>query len=178
MSQRLSRRALLRTTGAVVLAGTVAGCSGGDSPSGDGGDQSTATDTPTNTPTATATETSTESGGTSIEEFLSNTGNFDGIQDETGSSSVDVEVGTQGNVAYYAFSPAAIRIDQGTTVTWTWTGQGSQHNVVAVEGGDFESELKSEAGATFEHTFEEPGTVLYVCVPHEGTGMKGAVVVE
>lgn len=177
MSTGFSRRDVLRTTG-VVLAGAAAGCSGGDSPSGDGGggDQPTSTETPT----ATQTETSTGDGGggTSIEEWLSNTGNFDGVDDKTGTDAVDVEVGVQGNVSYYAFAPPAIRVDSGTTVTWTWSGKGSQHNVKAFEGGDFESELKSEAGATFEHTFDETGTVLYACVPHKGTGMKGAVVVE
>jgi len=179
MSQRVSRRVLLRVAG-VALAGTAAGCSGGDSPSGDGdgGDQSTPSETPTGTPTATETATSTESTGTAIEEFLSDTDNYDGVVDKTGASEVEVDVGAEGNVAYYAFAPAAIRIDEGTTVTWTWTGKGGQHNVVAMDGADLESELKSDAGATFQHTFEETGTVLYVCSPHKGTGMKGAIVVE
>ena len=87
-------------------------------------------------------------------------------------------MGVPGNGAYDAFGPPAIRIDSGTTVTWTWTGQGGTHNVVAVEGAGFESPVRHEEGATFRRTFDAPGTVRDVCRPHSGTGMKGAVVVE
>ena len=59
-----------------------------------------------------------------------------------------------------AFSPAAIQVDSGTTVTWEWTGEGGAHNVVH-EDGEFESDLQEEDGATFEHTFEEEGNFLY-----------------
>ncbi len=127
----------------------------------------------------TDTETPEETQGSpSVEEFLSETDNYDGVVDETGSDSVTVDVGVEANGAYYGFGPAAIRIDTGTTVTWEWTGQGSTHNVVAQHGADFSSEQKSEEGATYERTFDESGDVLYVCVPHEGIGMKGAVVVD
>ncbi|MHB9285603.1 halocyanin domain-containing protein [Halobacteriales archaeon Cl-PHB] len=76
----------------------------------------------------------------------------------------------------FAFDPPAIHVDNGATVTWEWTGQGGSHNVVH-EDGDFESELKQESGATFEHTFEEDGIYTYYCQPHKAMGMKGAVVV-
>ncbi|MFC6757522.1 plastocyanin/azurin family copper-binding protein [Halomicroarcula sp. GCM10025894] len=56
--------------------------------------------------------------------------------------------------------------------------RGSQHNVVAEEGASFESEQTTEEGFTFEETFEETGVVTYYCTPHEGIGMKGALVVE
>ncbi|WP_435067257.1 plastocyanin/azurin family copper-binding protein [Haloplanus sp. C73] len=32
--------------------------------------------------------------------------------------------------------------------------------------------------ATFEHTFQKPGEYLYSSLPHEGLGMRGAVIVE
>ena len=108
--------------------------------------------------------------------WFDNTSNFDGTYDFTGNSEVTVYVGAPGNGGDLAFSPAAIRVDPGTTVTWKWTGNGGGHNVVA-ESGSFESELVAEAGATFEHTFESEGTTKYKCVPHETLGMKGAVVV-
>ena len=102
--------------------------------------------------------------------------NFDGTVDKTGQSEVTVTVGAQGNGGSFAFGPAAVRIDPGTTVTWEWTGAGGSHNVVA-EDGSFESELVGESGHTFSHTFESEGTTKYACVPHKPMGMKGAVVV-
>jgi halocyanin-like protein len=90
---------------------------------------------------------------------------------------VTVAVGASGNGGNFAFDPAAVRVSTGTTVVWEWTGQGAQHNVAA-EGGGFESDLSSEEGYTFEHTFSETGTYKYVCTPHRTLGMKGVVVVE
>jgi halocyanin-like protein len=108
--------------------------------------------------------------------WFSDVSNYDGVVDETGSDAVTVEVGTQANGGAFGFSPAAVRVDPGTTVTWTWTGEGGSHNVVD-EAGNFESELTAESGFTFEHTFEETGVVKYSCSPHRALGMKGAVVV-
>ena len=105
------------------------------------------------------------------------TKNFDGTVDRTGQDSVTIEVGSQGNGGPYAYGPAAVRIDPGTTVTFEWTGRGASHNVVARDGA-FESELTAEDGHTFEHTFESSGTVKYYCQPHRALEMKGVVVVE
>ena len=96
----------------------------------------------------------------------------DSVEDLRGQSSVTVEVGA-GNG--FAFSPAAIHIDPGTTVTWEWTGQGGAHNVVANDG-TFDSGSAAPSGP-FEYTFESDATYTYYCNPHEGAGMKGAVVV-
>ena len=51
--------------------------------------------------------------------FLANTSNFDGVVDERGSDSVTVAVGAEGNNGNYAFGPAAIQVDPGTTVVVT-----------------------------------------------------------
>lgn len=185
-SCRYQRRTILRSLGAVALAGLLAGCGGGSGggegssdgtdDDGENDDETTEASTPTSDPeTPTPTPESTE---TAIETHLADTSNFDGIVDRSGTDSVTVAVGTEGNGAFFAFDPPAIRVDAGTSVTWEWTGQGAVHNVSAVEGADFESTTTDEEGHSFEQVFEEPGTVLYVCVPHEGTGMKGAVLVE
>jgi len=174
MISSCSRRKLLHTAG-VVVASVVAGCND-DNPTTENTNQpSDGTSSPESTPNDTA---SGETEAPSVDEFLADTDNYDSIVDKTGSDAVTVDVGVEANGAYYGFGPAAIRIDSGTTVTWEWTGQGSTHNVVARHGADFASEQKSQEGATYEQTFDEPSSVLYVCVPHEGTDMKGAVVVE
>lgn len=149
-----SRRHLLAAVGGMVVAGATAGCVGTTNQNSD--------------------EDANSDGETSIDEWLSNTGNYESIRDLTGRTSVQVEVGAQGNAGRNAFAPAAIRITQGTTVTWTWVD--GHHNVVA-EGDEFSSG-SAEEDATFEYVFESLGTYLYLCTPHESIGMKGAVIVE
>lgn len=109
--------------------------------------------------------------------WFENTANYESVVNKTKTNAVTVEVGAQANSGPYAFAPPAISITTGTTVTWKWTGLGGSHNVVA-ESGSFESEMASEKGHTFEHTFDSTGTYKYVCVPHESMGMKGVVVVK
>ena len=112
-------------------------------------------------------------------DWFSNVDNYDGeTVDRGGQDGVTIAAGAQGNGGGFAFDPPAVRISPGTTVVWEWTGEGGQHNVVAQEGDDFESELVEEAGYTFEQTFEEPGVITYYCNPHRALGMKGALVVD
>ncbi len=146
----LSRRRILRGAGAAVAAGAVAGCTG------DGGNGND------------------DQGG--IDGYLSSANNYDGtVVDMTGESEITVAVGA-GNG--FAFDPAAVRVDAGTTVTWEWTGRGGQHNVVAAEesASSFESELAGEESHTYKQTFES-GPQLYFCSPHRRQGMYGAVAV-
>jgi halocyanin-like protein len=75
------------------------------------------------------------------------------------------------------FEPAEVQIPPGGTVVWEWVDSSGSHNVVA-EGGAFDSgEPISEAGATFEHTFQEAGEFSYICEPHVSVGMEGVVTV-
>jgi len=171
-----NRRAFLRLAG-LASVGLLAGCSGNG---GSGG----GTPEPTPTPTESeGTETSGSGGSGSgssgtYDGWLDGVGNFDGVVDRTGQSEVTVQVGAEGNGGNFAFDPAAVRVDAGTTVVWEWTGQGAQHNVKAEEGAEFESELVTEAGFTFEQTFDGSGVVKYVCTPHRSLGMKGVVDVQ
>ena len=103
-----------------------------------------------------------------------------GEEDLRGQDEVTVDVGASGNGGDLAFSPAGIWIDPGTTVTWEWTGGGGEHNVETVDGpAELESQLTSSAGETYEYEFTEDdeGITDYVCAPHEGLDMKGAVAV-
>jgi len=166
--QHLTRRTVLG--GTVALAAGLAGCSGG-------GGSASGEDGSTDEPTETAGDGGSGGASDAIEEYLSDTDNFDGVVDETGASEVTVTVGSEANGGNFGFDPAAIRVSSGTTVTWEWNGLGSTHNVVD-EDGSFESELVEEEGHTFSQTFEESGTVEYYCTPHRTMGMKGVVVVE
>ena len=168
--QRLTRRTFVG--GTVALTAGMAGCSGGGgTASGEGGPSGETSD-----------ETQTTDGGSGdsapneAEEYLADTGNYDGVVDETGTSAVTVTVGTEANGGNFGFGPAAVRVSPGTTVVWEWNGLGSSHNVVD-EDGSFESKLSTEEGYTFSQTFEESGVVRYYCTPHQTMGMKGVVIV-
>ena len=117
-----------------------------------------------------------EDGDEDPDVWLSAVEEFDGIEDHTGSDEVSVSVGAGNGLA---FDPVAIRVEQGTTVVWEWTGDGGSHNVVHAGSDElFESDLVNRTGHTFEYTFDEPGTYNYICTPHEASEMKGSVVVE
>lgn len=147
------RRRVLKAAGAIAAVGVLAGCTdSGDNGSGGNGDSQPG----------------------SVDEWLSNTDNYDSIEDLHGEDSVTVEVGAQGNSDANAFAPAAIRISPGTTVTWEWVD--GYHNVVATDG-EFDSGSAEQDGS-FEHIFDEAGTFYYYCDPHRSIDMKGAVVVE
>lgn len=111
-----------------------------------------------------------------LDTWFADVGNYDGVADKTGMKTVRIKVGASGNGGSFAFGPAAVRVDPGTTVIWEWTGEGGTHNIAA-EDGSYESDLLSDAGATFEHTFANEGVSRYACMPHKSMGMKGAIIV-
>ena len=73
----------------------------------------------------------------------------------------------------FAFAPANIVIDVGTTVTWT-NHDGVDHTVTSDEGDVLKSERFGKDG-TFSHTFDTPGEYYYHCEPH--SNMHGLVTV-
>jgi len=190
-----SRRQFVRRLGAVALVGSLAGCGGDDgtptetatetedqepvSPSPPPGTTTAPGNTTTTAPATTTTmgtptDTPTPTPIPGPDEYLSNTPNYDGtIVDETGSGSVTVGVGADGQLI---FEPAAIRISTGTTVTWEW--QGGVHNVVAEDGTFDSGAAVGDPNTTFEHTFDSAGEWAYFCEPHVFAGMKGYVIVE
>jgi halocyanin-like protein len=107
------------------------------------------------------------------------TSNYDGVDDQTGQSSVTVEVGADGNGGSFAFGPAAVRVDPGTTVTFEWVSD--THNVLVEsqpDGAGWQGHEPIEnTGFSFEHTFDTEGIYKYYCQPHLSVGMKAAVVV-
>ena len=69
----------------------------------------------------------------------------------------------------YRFTPEAITVAAGTTVTWT-NSDNFMHNV-AFEG---QEPLTMSPGATASRTFDTAGTYPYVCSLHP-TDMRGSV---
>ena len=162
MTRRLSRRRYVVGTGAALTTGMLAGCSGG----GDGGDGGDGAETIDDVPSE-------------IDDYLTENEArlYEGtLLDHTGEDEVVIDVGA-GDVGF-AFDPAAIRVDAGTTVVWEWTGEGGAHNVASAESSasEFDSgDAVDDEGETFEQSFDDAGTELYYCTPHESNGMHGAI---
>lgn len=81
---------------------------------------------------------------------------------------------TQVRVADFAFAPANIIVDVGTTITWT-NYDGLGHTVTSDEGDALDSPMFAQ-GETFSVTFDEPGGYYYHCTPHPN--MQGLVTVR
>ncbi|EMA01782.1 halocyanin domain-containing protein [Haloarcula vallismortis] len=155
----MNRREFVRTAGGAAGAAATLSATGAAAAQEEGGDGG---------------ETVPDYGG-----YLDQVGNFDGsTADATGQDTVTVEVGVQANGGAYGFGPPAVHVDNGATVQFEWTGNGGGHNVVSDGDGPLDSgSTVSQAGVNYEHTFEEDGIYPYLCVPHEGLNMKGAIVV-
>jgi plastocyanin len=78
---------------------------------------------------------------------------------------------TSVNIANFAFSPAAITVKAGVTVTWT--NQDEDAHTVAITGAPVSQPLQN--GDKYTHTFAQPGTYSYLCTIHPF--MRGVVVV-
>jgi halocyanin-like protein len=108
-------------------------------------------------------------------------GNVGSYTDARGQDEVTISVGAGSNGL--AFDPTLVWVDEGTTITWEWTGAGGDHNVQTVDGGGPAS-LDSgspvgEEGATYEYetSSEDAGITHYHCVPHTAVGMHGGIAV-
>jgi plastocyanin len=69
------------------------------------------------------------------------------------------------------FTPPAIEVPAGTTVTWEFEDRFVPHDVTA----DGWSSGDPQRRGNFTHTFDAPGTFPYRCTVHDG--MTGRVVV-
>jgi halocyanin-like protein len=102
-----------------------------------------------------------------------------GFRDARGQSEVTVEVGAQGNGGPYAFAPANLWIDPGTTVTFTWVS--NTHNTL-VESQPSDADWGGHSpvensGFEYSFTFETAGLYEYYCEPHLSLGMKAGIAV-
>ena len=88
------------------------------------------------------------------------------------------------------FVPAEVRITVGQSVVWMNISS-LVHTVTAdpaLAKNSADAQLPKGAqpfnsgnvvpGQTFRHVFDVPGTYRYFCIPHEGMGMVGTVIVK
>lgn len=76
-----------------------------------------------------------------------------------------------------AFTPRELHITAGQTVTWV--NKGHMHHSVTADDDSFNSGFV-KPGASYSHTFLQPGRYPYHCVLHGsegGTGMAGVIIV-
>jgi plastocyanin len=82
------------------------------------------------------------------------------------------------------YSPDAVSVSAGTTVTWRWDsctgdGYGGQvcafHSVTFDDGGPSAS---AKNDGSFARIFATPGTFTYYCTSHGRAAMSGSVVVQ
>lgn len=98
-----------------------------------------------------------------------NTGTTGGTQ--TGSSA-PVQTNAVG-VSDDFFTPVNAQVPVGTTVTWTWAGDATTHNVTFADGV---SSGDKNANSVYSRTFSSAGTFSYRCTLHPG--MTGSIVVQ
>lgn len=89
-----------------------------------------------------------------------------------------------------AFSPKTLEVKVGETVTWVnkdsvlHTVSADDPNQWGTPGSGDDTAQWMKSGATWNHTFMEPGTYQYYCKPHASgsmghrMGMVGTIIVE
>lgn len=114
-------------------------------------------------------------------------GHEDAHDDAVGDAVEHAEVRMVSTADGEHFEPHVVRVQPGGTVRWI--NESGMHSTTAYaeendkphlmpEGATpWDSGLLTEAGADFEHTFEQEGVYHYYCTPHEEMGMIGSLIV-
>ena len=79
-------------------------------------------------------------------------------------------------VADFSFTPDAITVPLGTTVTWQWQGTTSTHNVTFT-GAGAPPNIGNMTTGSAQRTFNTPGIINYSCTFHPSS-MTGSVTVN
>jgi len=93
-----------------------------------------------------------------------------------GSDSTNGPEDQQGNtvtVGNNCFSPAALSVAAGTTVTWSWAAGAVEHNVTFDDG----QSSATQSSGSFPRTFSAAGAYPYHCTIHGAAAMSGSVTV-
>lgn len=108
-------------------------------------------------------------------------------EDTVGEPTAEAEVTMFTEDTGFHFDPHVVRVTEGGTVRFV--NESGSHTATAYhpdndrpllmpENADaWDSEMLTDAGAEFEHTFETEGVYHYFCAPHESAGMIGSVIV-
>jgi plastocyanin len=92
-----------------------------------------------------------------------------------GSSSPAVAFDWPVEVVDYEFRPAERKIAVGDTVIWSFTNGGHTTTAARRQADKWNSgPATSEAGTTYQKTFNTPGRFQYICIPHSSF-MKGTI---
>lgn len=83
-----------------------------------------------------------------------------------GGGGVGVQVGDN------RYTPSAVTVSAGQTITWTWQGSNA-HSVTFISGPS----SATQTTGTFQASFSTPGTYAYACAVH-GLSMAGVVTVQ
>jgi plastocyanin len=106
--------------------------------------------------------------------------------DELPAASESVEV-AMGPNRTNSFDPEIVHVVPGGTVTWT--NESGNHSATAyhpdndapgrvpADAASWDTGVIRRNGKSLSHTFEKSGVYDYFCIPHEGLGMVGTVVV-
>ncbi|MFB6153241.1 MAG: plastocyanin/azurin family copper-binding protein [Halodesulfurarchaeum sp.] len=101
-------------------------------------------------------------------------------------ASHNVGMYTEGG-AYY-FDPIGLFVEPGDTVSWVIksgvhtttsyspSNPGATVQLIPDEAKPWNSGTLTQQGASYEYTFEVPGTYDYYCIPHKSLGMVGRIV--
>lgn len=95
-----------------------------------------------------------------------------GSATEVRADTVEIVKGSSSPDITRPFMPAAVSVREGTTITWT--NEDNTIHTVTEADNKFDSQL-IQAGAKWQHTFDEEGKFDYYCMLHPW--MKGKVVV-
>jgi plastocyanin len=92
-----------------------------------------------------------------------------------GSASPAAAVDLPVEVVDYDFLPAERKVAVGDTVIWSFTNGGHTTTAVRGQADKWNSgPATSEAGTTYQKTFNTPGRFQYICIPH-ASFMKGTI---
>lgn len=100
-------------------------------------------------------------------------GDDEGADESGGGAASEAVAGTEVLIEDFVYKPEALRAEAGTPVVFT--NKDTFAHTVTAKDKSYDSGNMDE-GATFEHTYDEPGTYEYFCAIHNS--MTGSVVVE
>lgn len=162
-TESTSRRHVLSVAAGIAIATGLAGCLDDDEDDDEPDDTDDVADDPVDMD--------------AVDDHLADANGYEGdLQDHRGEDTIEITVGDPDGGSNYLFDPVAPEIDAGTTVEWTWIDDASHSVTHEADDREFDSDIQDDY--EFEHTFEDPGTYLYICQPHQAQGHLGAVIVH